>query len=492
LPSRLGRVNAWNASFWACCCILIAPLWVTGLPPLVDLPQHAGLLATGVRWPNQGFPYAEYFEVNWIANSLLPYALSYALALTFPVVVALKLVLCLGLLGIPLATRQLVRTVGGDEWWVFASFPVAYGYAFMWGFIPFVVGAPLGLLLIDVAIRYRNSPSPSRAWALAGLACLLFASHVLVLAYAGLVSAIIVASASTWRARVFGAFGLAAVLPLVAAWWAATVALTPNTTPISTPLLLGYGPTRISELFGFTVGSLEVTPADVLLAYLVISTPFLLGARFTSKWWRYAPLAVCVTFFLSIPMHVLGTGYVYPRFTLFLVPSLLVALEPARRRSRPAQVGAVGLAVLSLVLVAERFHAFGVESRGVISLLARIEPNRRILSLIDDPSSTATSGVPYLHIGSWYQVESGGIADFSFAEFFPNRFRYRAGMDPPLPYNVEWQPGAFDWKTHGGRLYDYFLIRGDDLDPFRGATTHIELVGREGPWAVYRQTNPTP
>ena len=100
-------------------------------------------------------------------------------------------------------------------------------------------------------------------------------------------------------------------------------------------------------------------------------------------------------------------------------------------------------------------------------------------------------GFPYLHVGCWYQVERGGIADFSFAEFFPNRFRYKPGMDPPLPYNFEWTPDAFVWAEHGGALYDYFLVRGTTLDPFKGATTRIELVARHGEWAVYHQTRQT-
>jgi hypothetical protein len=121
-------------------------------------------------------------------------------------------------------------------------------------------------------------------------------------------------------------------------------------------------------------------------------------------------------------------------------------------------------------------------------LLARLEPNKRLLALIADPRSPAMPGTPYVHFGCWYQALHGGIADFSFAEFFPNRFRYKPGMDPPLPYNVEWFPQQFDWSAHGGDRYDYFLVRGHTLDPFRGATTRIELVARNGPWAVYRQS----
>jgi hypothetical protein len=485
--NALAEQQVWNGAFATCCCLLVMPLWVTDPLPLVDLPQHAAQLSVGLRWPADGFPYSEYFELNWVPNPVVPHALSYLLALVFPVSLALKLVLGTALLGMAASTARLVRTLNGDQWCVFTIFPVAYGYAFMWGFVPFVLGVPLGLLLIDTAIRYRDAPTPSRAYALAVLAVLLFACHVLVLAYAGLVSAIIIATSPTWRSRFAGAGALAAVLPVVGAWWAATVALTPDTTPISAPLRLEYGFARIPQLFGFTIGALDVRPADVLLGYLVVAMPFLLGARFTTEWWRWAPLGVCAMYFFSIPRDVLGTAYVYPRFAVFLIPALLVALEPTRRRSRFARAAAVGIAAGSLLLVAGRFQAFGAESAGVRSLLSLAEPNRRMLSLVDDPSSGALPGAPYLHIACWYQVWKGGIVDFSFAEFFPNRFRYRAGMDPPLPYNVEWRPRQFNWRVHGGALYDYFLVRGA-WTPFDGATSRVELVARDGPWALYRQT----
>ena len=215
--------------------------------------------------------------------------------------------------------------------------------------------------------------------------------------------------------------------------------------------------------------------------------PFLIGARPTRTWWRYTPLAIAILFYFAVPMNLLSTALVYPRFTLFVIPGLLIALESATGKLSLARVSSVAIAVVSLVIVTVRFYAFGVESREVATLLTTLEPNRRLLSLIQ-PQSGAVPGFPYLHVGCWYQVERGGIADFSFAEFYPNRFRYRPGMDPPLPDDVEWKPEAFVWAEHGGALYDYFLVRGTTLDPFKGATTRIELVDRHGEWAVYHQT----
>jgi hypothetical protein len=479
--------RSWQWSAAICTLLLVVPIWVTDLLPLADAPQHAAQLAIGIHWPGIGFPYSRHFEHNWLANSIVPYALSYLFAQVVPVVVALKLVLCVALVGLPLATLRLIQTLDGDRWWVFASFPVAYGYALMWGFIPFVFAAPIGLLLIDTAIRYRTAPTRRLAWAMAGLVFLLFGCHVLVLAYAGLAASLVVASLPTRRVRLVGLFSLASVLPLVAAWWVATKLLTPDTTPLSAPIRLEYGVGRVPGLFGYMVGAQDIAYLNVFHGLLLTTVPLLVGARAARPWWRYAPLGAAVVLHFTMPLNWLDTAFLYPRFTLFVIPGLLIALDSTPRRHLLGPAAAVALAVASLALVVERFLAFELEARAPAALVKALEPNKRLLALIAEPRSSAVPGFPYLNFGCWYTALRGGIADFSFAEFYPNRFRYRPGMDPPLPYNVEWSPELFVWSAHGGAMYDYFLVRGATLDPFRGATTPIELVARKGEWSVYRQ-----
>ena len=476
--------QAWRWSFAACCVLLISPLWATDLLPLVDAPQHAAQLAIAVRWRDEGFRYSDYFYINWVANTVTPYALGYVLALAFSVGVAVKLVLSLALLGLPLSTLQLLRTLNGDRWWVFATFPTAFGFGMMWGFMPFVLAAPVGLCLIDRSIAYRNNPSLRQAVMIAALAHLLFTCHVLVLAFAGLTGVLITSHSPTWQSRLTGSVALASVLPLVVAWWITTLTLTPGSTP-PLPTIGDYGLQRIPLLFAFAIGMPTATNTDVLQGALLLSLPFLIGAKLTTTGWRYAPLVVTLGLHFALPMTVFNTALVYPRFTLFLVPSLLIALEPAPRRMALARSAAVALAISSLVLTAGRFHAFKRESSSVAGLLRALEPNKRLLTLVDSSTSDTVGWFPYLHFGCWYQVEKGGIADPSFAELYPNRFLYRPGMDPPLPAVVS--PATFHWLTHGGELYDYFLVRDGGPRIFQGATTDLALVAKSGRWAVYRQ-----
>jgi hypothetical protein len=482
----------WRTAFVVCCALLVAPLWVTDWLPLVDLPQHAAQIALGQRWSDPGFDYPQYFEINWLANSFAPNALAYVLAIVFPVLTALKFMLCLALLGIPIATWRVLIELESNRWWVFAVFPVAYGYAFAWGFLGFVLAAPLGIWLILAALRYRANPTRRRALLLGALCYLLFACHVLVLAYAGLAAlAIVTLGAPTLRTKIYGATALASVMPIVLGWWIATKLLTTDLTPHTAPLVLAYGIDRFPKLMSYMLGAQDTSLASVAPALVFIAVPFVLGARAARAPWRWAPLASALLFHFLVPLNVLDTAFVYPRFTLFILPGLLVALEPAARERTRLRFLPVAITVLWLAMTISRYYAFGVESRGIAELIDQAEPNKRLLSLIDNPRSEVVPWSPYLHVGCWYQVRHGGISDFSFAEFFPNRFRYRPGMDPPLPYNVEWVPQAFQWPVHGGALYDYFLIRHGQharWAPFVGSTTKIELVARYGDWRLYRQS----
>jgi hypothetical protein len=484
----------WRGCYALCSVLLLAPLWLATYPPLVDAPQHAAQIAIAHGWSDASLGYAAEYELNWLTNSVVAYGLAYLLAFVLPVVTALKVVLSLALLAVPLVVDRLVRELDGDPWWVFVSFPIGYGYAFFWGFLNFVVAVPIGLLLVLFALRYARAPSPRGAIALAAAVHLLFISHVLVLAYAGLVALLLIwLNTGTLRDRLIGAAALASVVPLTASWWIATKMLTPGSTPMAAPTVLGYGVSRLAELPAYVVG-MPVDAASVGVGLFLIAAPLLMGARPSRQAWRWAPLAVTLLFHLAVPLNVLDTAFVYPRFTIFVIPGLLLALDRVLVPRLLLRYLTVGLVVLWLAFLALRFHDFDDEARPAAELIEQMEPGKRVLSLVISADSAHLPWHPYLHFPIWYQSARGGIADFSFAEFFPNRFRYREGRDPPLPYNVEWAPYQFDWRAHDGQRYDYFLIRRglqNPWDPLAGATTEIELVDRRGSWWLYRQRRQT-
>ena len=116
------------------------------------------------------------------------------------------------------------------------------------------------------------------------LSVVLFASHVLVLAFAGAVASLIVLiRAPGRRSKAAGLAALAAVMPVVVAWWVAVQQATPPSgTGTKTELSLGLG--RLYDLLSYQVG-IEQSVPSALTGALLLAGPFVLGARPSRAWW---------------------------------------------------------------------------------------------------------------------------------------------------------------------------------------------------------------
>lgn len=480
----------WWVAFVALSVGLVLPLWVVTYPPGVDLPQHGAQIAIGMHWSDPTLPYRDYYEYNALSQSILSHALVFLFATVLPIVTALKLTVSIAVLGIPVASLRLIRAVDGDRWWVFATMPIAYSFAFYWGFLDFIIAVPLGIVLVSVAVDHVRRPTRRTLMALGVMPLVVFLGHVLVLVFAGLASAAVVFFGLRGRDRLWTLLALMAALPLIGAWFIAVQLATPSTTSI--PDVFWYGIGRFVDLPGHVVGM----PTDLTyaaLGLLAIASPFIAGARPSRFGWRWAPILVALLLYLAVPQNILGTALVYPRYAIFLVPALLVALQRGRGLGPGGHAGRgliVAVGLVAVVASTLRFMAFEREASSFMTIADNVEPGSRVLGLTFGPMSDAIPYPVYLHWVCWLQVERQAVADFSFAEFFPNRFRYQADRDPNLPDHVEWAPGAFRWSKHSGIVYDYFLIRNGTRslpNQFAGATTKFELVTSNKPWSLVRQ-----
>jgi hypothetical protein len=198
--------------------------------------------------------------------------------------------------------------------------------------------------------------------------------------------------------------------------------------------------------------------------------------------------------FFGSPESVFGTDYIYPRFSVFVIPGLLLALEwPQKEKSRtgwlsPSRIAPL-LALLMLSSTAARFWRFNDEIRGLDETLSHIPRGAHLLYLPVDRLGNESIFAVYEHSGMWHQVRQGGVTDFSFARFHMNRFRYCEGAAPPL--TLPWNPAAFKWQEHWGEAFDYFLVRAVQARPptnlFAGALDRVELIERHGSWWLFRR-----
>ena len=456
-PVPFGRVFPWL--FAACCGFGVVPIWLTTYPPMVDLPQHAAQVATWHRWGQGGFPYSDYLFTNWLTPYLVANTLAYLLSSILSVLTAFKVVVSLAVMGLPLATLALLRTSGGSAWWALLAIPIGYGFAFHMGFVAFLFATPLALLSVVSGWRHAQRPTRRSAWIVFGLLQFLFFCHVLAFGWAGLVGAGLAAVRSSgWRDLLRRWIPYLAAIVMPAAWVVTMLWVDSSTRgglhgfPIAS---------RIPELGPLLVGSLGSQALLGYFGFFILLAPFLFGCRPSRDTSRWVPFGISLLLYLLLPGGLFGTALLHPRFAVLLVPTLLFALDRPRRGGLE-KIGAVLLVLVALGASYHRvtvFREYEHETGKLAQMIEGMPEDARVLYLALDRASDHVQYPVYLHSGVWYQVEKGGLVDFSFAEYFPNRYRYLPDRSPQLKA-ASWQPWALNWRQHGGD-YDFVLVRGD-------------------------------
>ncbi len=155
------------------------PVWMASFPPMVDLPEHAAQIALLRNLHNPGFPFANLFWVNWFTPYLLGYMLVYTFTPLLGIVTATKFVVAVAVAAVPVATALLARETGADRYWALLTIPAMYGFSYSWGFLNFLVAAPIGLLFLAMFMRHTRKPSLRSSAYVALFSILLFFSHAL-------------------------------------------------------------------------------------------------------------------------------------------------------------------------------------------------------------------------------------------------------------------------------------------------------------------------
>jgi hypothetical protein len=475
-----GQERAFRASFAVCAAAALVPLWSVKYLPMVDLPQHAAQVSIWQHLHDPDFGFAGRFEVHLATPYLATYALVRALAAVVPLRVALQLVVSLAVVGLPLSLLAFFRRKSVSAWWSLLGFPLAFGYAFRWGFLPFVVGLPLGFLYLALAGQHARAPSVRRALGLGALSLLLFSVHGLLgvccplLAAGGMVAS---PERGRWALRLAP---LGAALPWMIAWRL----LDPP--PSQIPTIWALGGYRFAELFALVAyHSRAVVPAFVLIAAAVIG---LRRVGAAGERWRteLPPLVLAVAAALLLPERTFGgTAFLPLRFTVFWLPFLITWLQPgAPRWTRGVLVA--GMVALSAVLLSS-FRRFDAEARqyAAVAALLPARPVLRPVIFQETPDDR-----DFLQFPVWTQADSGGLAGFSFAANINHvamLARYRAPAPDLMSRDDEWHPERFDWRREIGKGYDAYVVfsaadRTREL--FTGAP--VELVARSGRWWLYR------
>lgn len=429
--SRPPRTSIGRVLFWLIALIASALHWIPHFPPQIDLAQHAAQMRLLHDWLQPGFQFHEILELNLFTPYLPAYTIGALLTYVMSAVAAAKLVWSIGAFGTVYATVRIRRKLGGNEDWDWLLIPGLFGMTFVYGFLTFQFAVPLGLLALEYWIGYLKSPSAQRGAIFGAILIGLFFSHVLVTAWVMSVCGLMLLTQWLKTPRnlqtlfVHGA-PLITPLPIVLAWFQKTSGYAQSAKPTQWVGNIIY---RVATFFPEWLG-IEGSRFAIVVGAAIIYAVVLDGARLDRDRTRSMPLLVTILVLLFAPFDLFGNSYTYDRFFTLFGPSLVIALCNDRRVTAPLTGVRHYVRVLACgwtFLWATKMFAFATEQKDFVRLLASMEPGRYVLSVVPDSRSEAL-GIRelYLHFPVWYQVERGGLVQFSFAAYYPTMMRFRA------------------------------------------------------------------
>lgn len=486
------------------------PVWIPTFPPMTDLPQHAAQVALLREMLRPDFVWQSMFHINWFTPYLLGYMLVYVLTPAVGMVAACKIVIATALASLPPATALVMRETGTDRRWALLTIPAMYGFSYHWGFLNFLVAAPLGLVFVWLTLRQARMPTWPRAIGLGVTIIALFFCHALICAFFGLIAGLILlfSGTSIWNA-IRRVLPLTAVLPIMFLWashaqampimvWPSEWNLNWFTTDDAyystiaqwtTPGGWGWG--RTAGLFPRLLGILPGA-FSTIAGLTFVALPFAAGARCTRRLRLWIPFLVCLAMVLFAPGFLFGTDFIYQRFTVFLLPLFLITLQQPADRPWPRWTWPVATLLVAgwIGVVSTNVLHYEAEAAGFDAIVGHMEPAQRALGLEFERDSRGTIAPPFLHFASWYSALKGGVVDPNFAGTHVQLVLYKPEARPPARLGFEWVPRLFDWNLLRGGDYRYFVVKAEaDHGPwiFGGSPCGGRLVHHVNHWWLYER-----
>lgn len=474
-----------------------APAWIVKYPPIQDLPFHLATIRVIHDIGNPVYGFDDFVLTLGRTQYVFYYLVASLLSYLVGIVPANILLMSAYLGGTPLALRELLRALGKDERLSILAVPLLVNVMFMFGLLPFLLGIPLMFWGLATAVRWFEDPNPKRGALLAVIAFALFYSHVFPFGIFALGFAAMFPWSTPRRWILAGLPTVPAILAL-ARWTLFTDAgklsrgaLTPGP---------GDGVQSVHQalpgVFQWLTDVFKDESDERLLVATGMVALLLLGlaqgerdhSSERSRAYVLLPLACIVLYFT------MGEGHDYiwlisQRFPiLFLLTVIPLLRIPKGTLGQFATVILVVLAGTSTVNTCRHFMRFQLEEVGDIDgALAVMEPRKHVAALIFDRGSNVTNWAPFLHFGSYYQFQKGGVIQFSYAGYAHWPFDYRPGRYPPpggpARKRWEWTPESVNLRELSP-YYDYVLTRGDGFRPPPG-TFHLKWSGER--WAVWER-----
>jgi len=479
-----------------------APAWIVKHPPTQDLPIHLATIRIIKSFHDPAFGFSDNYVLTLERTQYVVYYLIGA-ALAFVVgVFAANVILVSGYLsGTVLGMRALLRALGRDERLCLLVVPLLVNAMFIYGLFPFLLGIPLMLWGLAIAIGHFERPTVKSGVSLCIVSLALFYSHIFPFGIFG----IGFAAMFPWTRPSRWLRSAAPVVPALVtlAWWTLFTTAGRLTRGAATSnegdphLSMDSAIDQIPMWFTNVMRDNSDELVTVALALVVIAALGLsLGERDASKSvsrpYVVLPLA-CVVLYFMMPQ---GHGYIWliaQRFPiLFAITAIPLVRMPRGAAGTLVTSAALAVGVTSIVSTCKHFIRFELEEVGDLDgAIDAMEANRKVCTLIYDRGSTIMNNQPFLHFGSYYQVRKGGVLMFTYAGYAHWPVDFRPGHYPPPgggPARLRWE-----WTPEQVSIgeiypyYDYVLTRGNGFRPPAGM---YRIKWRGDRWTVWQREAP--
>jgi len=526
-PALFDRRTTWWAVFGAAAAALLVPLFVVDVPPLLDYPNHMARMHVLAFGPSDPV-LSRFYTARWslIPNLAIDLAVPPLLRVA-PLDVAGRVVLGAILLLSLAATVLYSRAAFGlHSYWPIASALIGYNGLFLLGFLNFLLGLALALLLAAFWIHRRDGhPALAVAVATVGAIALFFCHIFSVLFCAVLLASQEITSLSSRRRR--GA-------PLARAALQRFAALV----LVFLPALLLYVQSEVSGREGtlswWSLGQKILNLASPFVNYdvtldrvtaLVVAASAGLGIamrRTTVHPGSALAAAILLVMYLAAPHSAKGVEYVDARFPIMVGMMLFGGMLPRLPSALGVAVGGTlaALFVARMTIVTEVWVEHRQDLADIRASISHVEPGSRVLVAMAGPAADAERGPARrsrvialhnrtdLHLGSLLITERRAFVPTLFAQrgqqplvVLPpyDRLAVPAGVPPdyrvlanPTEHELGFAPYLQAWTSH----FDYVLVlnaawaRSPDLPAF--LPDKLELVHRTEMAALLRVRTAAP
>lgn len=472
--SRVQAIAPWLALS----VVSSAPMFVVERPPLQDLPFHLAAIRVVHDLHNPTYGFSDVFRLNlgqtqYVLYHLIASALGSVVGITF----ANRLLVSVYLGGTILAMRSLLLALGRDERVAVFVGPLLVNVMFIFGLLPFLLAIPMMIWAIGLIARFYDQPTWPRGLLVASTCVAMFYLHVVPLGLLGVGAVAMFPWTRPKRWLVAALPGLPVVALLV--WWsfattAGTLARQAILNP-STPSKLSSW-AKLKDAFnwlGDTYRDYTDEATWGLVVALAIAATIIAiasGKRPAKRLALYAivPATCAALFFVTGEQHA-NIWLIWQRFPMLFCLTLVPLFDMPRGASGRVLTGlGVCLSVACTINACVHFRRFERDDVADFDhALASMDPRKHVMGLIWERESTVIQRHPLLHFVSYYQVEKGGVVQFTYCGFPHWPFHFAEGQCPPQGCQAK-----LDWEWHPEWVktdevypyYDYVLTRGEGFD----------------------------